>query len=84
MDKDLQQLPSIGAVWAATPPTQIPMFSVTLTINVPTHAKVARHTLTGQIEISEIQIADLISLRDSISEQIVALQAQEQSGWEPL
>ncbi len=89
MDKDLQQLPSVGATWAApAPEVMVPVFSVTLTINVPTHAKVSRNTLTGQVQFEEILIEDLENLRDSIDQQIVMLREEERrlmaDTWEPL
>jgi hypothetical protein len=78
----LQQMPPVGATW--TPPKAEPQMAVALFINVPEHASVRRNAATGQIEIDNIQIADLISLRDSISEQITTLQNQDQNTWEPL
>lgn len=82
MADDLQQAPPVGTTW--TPPASAPQLAVMLMINVPDHATVRRNALTGQIEIDEISIADLISLRDSISEQIIRLQKQERDGWEAL
>ena len=82
MSEDLQRMPPIGANWSAQP---VPRTAVELMINVPDHAEVLRNTLTGQVQIKNLQIEDLISLRDALTEQITTLQQQKaRNGWEPL
>jgi hypothetical protein len=61
---------------------------VILSIGVPTNVQVRRNNDTGFVEIggegpgfADLQIADLIGLRDSLTQQINELQA---NGWEYL
>ena len=64
---------------------------VTLTISTPPDARVRRNSMTGQLEIDDVTILDLVELRDSIDQQILDLyeRAREQAvkiehSWEPL
>ncbi len=86
MPEDLQRMPPIGADWTLTEQPQ--QLAVTLSIGIPEHITVRRNIHTGMIEIDDLRIEDLITLRDSISEQIIALQAQQNGfgniGWESL
>jgi hypothetical protein len=82
MADELQQFSPVGTTWVPNnnPATQL---AVTLTINVPEYANSRRNAITGQIEINALQFADLVSLRNSIDEQIVMLRQQDEFVWEP-
>ncbi len=79
-DKDLQQLPPVATTW--TPIPEQPPIAITPTINIPDYAQVRRNALTGVVEISDITMADLVSLRDALTNQIIKL--EQGDGWEPL
>lgn len=78
-----QQVPKVGATWTPVPPVEE---RVSLFINCPPDYHVRRNQETGQIEIENLLIEDLVGLRNSIDEQIAQLQSQvaEKRGWQSL
>jgi hypothetical protein len=83
MSDNLQRNPPVGVDWTgnnSAQPAQAGL--VTLFIGVPDDARVRRNTITGQIEIDDITVSDLVNLRDSIDQQITEL--NKKAGWEPL
>jgi predicted acyltransferase (DUF342 family) len=80
-DLELQRA-AVGADFAIG--NQTAAVAVQLTINVPDYATVRRSSITGQVEIDQISLDDLVSLRDSIAEQITAIQEQLARQWESL
>lgn len=79
-----QQVPKVGATWTPVPP--VVEERVSLFINCPPDYPVRRNQETGQIEIENLVIEDLVGLRNSIDEQIAKLQGQarEKRGWQSL
>jgi hypothetical protein len=83
----LQKKPPVAAQWTPPPPPPDPEpFRVTMLINVPDYATVRRNATTGQVEIDDLVVEDLMALRDSIGEQIVSIQQQiaQIPRWEPM
>lgn len=78
---DLQRTSPIGTDWE--PPKFDPeLAGILLSINIPDHARVRRNTITNVVEISDLRLSDLISLRDALGEQISKIARGE--GWEEL
>jgi len=79
-----ETLGSVGATWS--PPSPQPTIRITLAINIPEYSAVRRNSVTGQVEITEVTQADLISLRDSLNEQIAQIEqgSMVDDGWEVL
>lgn len=73
-------LGTMGATW--NPPAPEPLFQtfIDLTINIPDHASVKFSE--NQVEITGITLADLVSLRDSISGQIEQMRSVREHGEE--
>lgn len=77
-------VPKVAATWTPVPP--VVEERISLFINCPPEYPVKRNHETGQIEIENLLIDDLIGLRNSIDQQITELQgnSREKRGWETL
>lgn len=79
-DTDLHHVGPVAADWEPLPKDQAVM-AVSLMMSVPDYATVLRNEATGQIQFDNLQVADLVSLRDALTEQITQL--AENTAWNP-